>query len=259
MAEELGVKSFLWLQDNLSYWFRALSTGALGYWVYTYFTNSKYSFTYHSFLSGFQPNQFVINLERSAKAENHDISKEQLGKIDFFLRISAESAMVAQATKEKSFSLGTPTMFDSAKDISYHQYHTALTKRMSNLFSYVNSYPLSLEEKANIERILSQWDIIYENIPADFLYIVQTQCIHALSCPMLDWNRKLYLKEVYTFIKKFELIEDKKKFNKQSKILFELMLNYINIDIDDQIEVLLDSEDGFSCIELVELTKKGDS
>jgi hypothetical protein len=257
MAEEFGVKSFLWLQDNLSYWFRALSTGALGYWVYTYFTNSKYSFTYHSFLSGFQPNQFVINLERSAKAENHDFSKEQLEKIDFFLRISAESAMVAQATKEKSFSLGTPTMFDTTKDVCYQQYHTALTKRMNNIFSYVNSYPLSIEDKANIERILSQWDIIYENIPADFLYIVQTQCIHALGCPMLDWNRKLYLKEVYTFIKKYECIEEKTAFNENSKEFFKLMLTNIGIDITRTFELLLWSNEGFKLSEFVNFFTRG--
>jgi hypothetical protein len=160
--------------------------------------------------------------------------------------------MVAQATKEKSFSLGNPTMFDTTKDVCYQQYHTALTKRMNNLFSYVNSYPLSLVEKANIEHILSQWDIIYENIPADFLYIVQTQCIYVLGCPMLDWNRKLYLKEVYTFIKKYELIDDNKAFNMESKEKFLLMLSSIGIDKSDELELFLIQDEGFTVFQFNE-------
>ncbi len=256
MDDDLILKLPLWLEDNLSYWFRALSTGTLGYWVYTYFTNSKYSFTYHSFLSGFQSNEFIINLERSAKAYGIEITKECLYKIDFFLRISAEAALVCQANKEKSFSLGTPTMFDSTKDVSYFQYRTTLTKRISNRMSHVNSYPLSEQDKSKIENILSQWDIIYENIPADFLYLIQTQCICALGCPMMLWNRKLYLKEVYTFIKKYELIEDNSAFNENSKELFNLMLDLVCIDTPRTFVVLLLSSEGFKLSEFVNFFTK---
>jgi hypothetical protein len=163
----------------------------LFFWIVFGFRNTRLAFWYFQLLAGSTKSEFVNQITElnKHKTELLQLSQGKINAIEIFLEYSTLGLMNAKAIKEGQFEIGYFSMINAEKLVSVNAYIERLKDALRN--GYLN-WNISPEQLNAIFGVLNNYSNFHKPVSASILFVIQTECLQSIGCPIYQWYAKDY-------------------------------------------------------------------
>jgi hypothetical protein len=217
------------------------------FWIVFSFRNTRLAFWYLQQLAGSSSGEFLYQITKinKLKPDKQKLSQTKINAIETFLEFSTLALMNAKAIKEGQFEIGYYSMIDEGKLISVNAY----IKRLKSVLSggYLN-WRISPEDVEKIKNIFALYNEIYEPVTSSILFVIQTECLIAIGCPIYEFYARSYYKALHNYLTTTSSVESGETLQKTEIEFLVQKLEILNLSPIDEIAKLRASlEDKDNC------------
>lgn len=217
----------------------------LFFWILFGFRNTRAAFLYYQLIAGSRSGEFVkqITILNEDKPDSIKLSKEKLKSFQRFLNVSTIAILQAKAVKENQFEIGYLSMINQEKLVSLNEYISRLRSQISNGFPL---WELSCNDMDLISKVLDNFENYHKPVSASVLFVIQTECLKAIGCPIYKWYAQEYYIALFKLVTQISSRESGECF--QEEALNQVMSSLSRLEIVDNIQELRASlEDKDEC------------
>jgi hypothetical protein len=207
----------------------------LFFWIVFGFRNTRLAFWYLQLLAGSTSRELINQIVKlnSQRPKLLQLTQTSINAIEIFLEYSTIGMMNAKAIKDGQFEIGYYSMINGEKLISVNSYIYRLKSALSN--GYL-SWQISHEEVEKITNILDGYSSFHEPVTASILFVIQTECIHSIGCPLHSWYARAYYRALHNYLSQVSSTEQGACLQK-TEIDF-LLEKLLKLNIIDQVNVM---------------------
>jgi hypothetical protein len=161
------------------------------FWIVFGFRNTRLAFWYFQLLAGSTKREFVNQITKlnDLKPECSKLTQTKLNAIETFLEFSTIALMNSKSIKEGQFEIGYYSMIDEEKLVSVNEYISRLKSSLEKGFL---NWKISTSEMENLTDVLKSFSYFHKPVTASILFVIQTECLKAIGCPIYQWYAKDY-------------------------------------------------------------------
>ena len=215
------------------------------FWIVFGFRNTRLAFWYFQLLAGSTKDEFINEITKlnNLKPENLRLTQTNINAIDIFLEYSTIGLMNAKAIKEGQFELGYYSMINAEKLVSVNSYIQRLKLDVSK--GYL-CWRITQAQVEKIINVLDSYSNYHEPVSASILFVIQTECLHIIGCPLHLWYARAYYCALHNYLSQVSSIEKGECLQKNQINLLLGKLTRLNI-IDEVNDMRLSLEDKETC------------
>jgi hypothetical protein len=220
----------------------------LFFWIVFGFRNTRLAFWYFQQLAGSISGDYVEQITKlnKEKTESLQFNQTKINAIETFLEFSTIALMNAKSIKDGQFEIGYYSMINEEKLVSVNSYVKRLKTCLKN--GYLN-WRISSEEVEGILKVLDTYSKYHKPVSASILFVIQTECLKSIGCPIYDWYAKEYFIALHYYLADISKTEKGECLQKAELVyLIEKLesLSFSPIDEIAKIRVLLEDKDNCS-------------
>jgi hypothetical protein len=217
----------------------------LFFWVLFGFRNTRTSFLYYELVAGARSGEFVRQIKalNASESELLEISPDRFRVFQRFLNVSTIAILQAKAVKEGQFEIGYLSMINQDKLVSLNEYISRIRSQIGNGFPL---WELTCEDMEAISKVLDNFGNYHKPVSASILFVIQTECLKALGCPIHKWYAQDFYIALFKLVTQISARESGEYFQIESLNLLIEKLTSMNV-VDNIQELRLVLEDKETC------------
>jgi hypothetical protein len=218
------------------------------FWIVFGFRNTRLAFWYFQLLAGSTKREFVNQITKlnDLKPECSKLTQTKLNAIETFLEFSTIALMNSKSIKEGQFEIGYYSMIDEEKLVSVNEYISRLKSSLEKGFL---NWKISTSEMENLTDVLKSFSYFHKPVTASILFVIQTECLKAIGCPIYQWYAKDYYIALHYYLSDISKTEKGECLQKVELVFLIEKLEALNLSPVDEIgklRAILEDKDNCS-------------
>jgi hypothetical protein len=215
----------------------------LFFWVLFGFRNTRASFLYYELVAGARSGEFVRQIKalNASESELLEISPDRFRAFQRFLNVSTIAILQAKAVKEGQFEIGYLSMINQDKLVSLNEYTSRIRSQIGNGFPL---WELTCEDMEAISKVLNNFGNYHKPVSASILFVIQTECLKALGCPIHKWYAQDYYIALFKLVTQISAREPGELLQKEAlNAITEKLSNMNIVDNLEEFRILLEAKE----------------